>query len=96
MKNSVSEGVKKAYKDGKLKGWEYVTVNGMLGKNHSKETKKLLSLNNGNKLTLNKIEERRKDYFEIEKEIGWVNKLSSKWKISHTQVNRFIKKHIGK
>jgi hypothetical protein len=37
---------------------------------------------------------RLKDYNEIDKKFGWIQRLSEKWKISHTQVRRFIQKHV--
>lgn len=90
MYKKVSNGLRIAHKEGRL-GWEYYKgPNGMTGKKHSKETKKKLSENNGNKLDLFVKLQRVIDYNNIEKNKGWVTNLAKKWGVSHTQVRRFI------
>ena len=41
------------------------------------------------------IAPRIRDYEQTPKDFGWVQRLSVKWGISHTQVRRFIQKHIS-
>ena len=92
MYSKISKTMKKLHKEGILKGWNenYNGPNGMLGKNHTEESKKKISLNSANKLDSVEREKRINDYNNIEKDWGWITKLSKKWGISHTQVRRFI------
>jgi len=84
--------IKILYKEGKLIGWSgNFKQNNFKGKNHSDKSRKLISENNGNKISDETIKERIKDYNKIEKSWGWISSLSKKWGISHTQVKRFIK-----
>lgn len=93
--DKISMSLKEQYKKGNIIGWKFVNnnpdiPNGMLGKKHSIQTKNKISENNGNKLSKEEILNRIEDYSRIDKKRGYIGKLSNKWKISHTQVRRFI------
>lgn len=85
----------KAIKDGRLAGWKMAKEKrselgrrGFKGKTHTKEAKNKIGEAH---LLDDKIWKSREiDYRKIEKSYGWKNKLSKKWNISHTQVNRII------
>jgi hypothetical protein len=91
----VSKGILKSYKEGKSKGWpcNKYRPSYWKGKSLSEIHKKKISENNAMNLDKDLINNRINEYNEIEKIRGWVNKLANKWNISHTQVNRFIKKY---
>lgn len=94
MYSKISKSIKKAWKNGKIPGWKaYKGPNGMKGKNHSEETKKRISMNNGNNLTIEEIEKRKKDFLN---KVGWgsIGHLAGDWHVSHTQVKRFLDTHI--
>jgi len=86
-----------AIKEGRLAGWKMskekrseLGKKGFKGKTHSDKARKQI----GKAHLLNKDiwDQRWDDLNEIEKSYGWKNKLSKKWEVSHTQVNRIIKK----
>ena len=87
-----SKGIKKAVDEGRLEGWKKNKGNPSYwkGKKLSEEHRNNISKNNGNKLDEGTIKSRIIDYTEIEKKRGWKSRLASKWKLSHTQVNRFV------
>jgi hypothetical protein len=87
----ISEVINKMYKERKLisKGWTW----NQKGKKLSKETKRLISINNGSNLSKEEISKRLKDFEEIEKKRGYISILAKKWNVSHTSVKRFIDKH---
>jgi hypothetical protein len=43
-------------------------------------------------LTAKQITRRIVDFQTIEKKLGWVSELSKRWKVSHTEVRRFLKR----
>jgi len=86
-----SDTVKQMHKDGKIKSW--TKHDGFKGKNHSEKSKSLISKNNAMKLNHEVIEERIKQYNDIDKSWGYISKLSKLWNVSHTQVRRFIKQN---
>jgi hypothetical protein len=96
------EGQKKAVKEGRLKTFRDWTTeqrkqfNGMgfKGRTHSEESRFNISKNNGALLGEETMQTRLKDYLEIEKKRGYINKLASMWNISHTQTSRFIRGHF--
>ena len=92
-RKKIKQSIKLAYKLGKLTGWSN-TTNGMLGKHHSVKSRLLISKNNGMSLTSQIIVNRINDYLTISKKRGHIKELSNKWNISHTQVRRFLTKHI--
>ena len=65
---------------------------GFLGKTHSIETRKRISENNGRTLSEEIINFRIMEYKNIEKRNGYIQRLAEQWNVSHTQVQRFIKK----
>lgn len=93
----VSVSIKNLYKENKLVGWKINHIeeipNGMLGKQHSKQSRKLISEHNAMTLEQSVIDERLNDYNEIEKKRGYITKLGKQWNVSHTQVKRFISKY---
>jgi hypothetical protein len=93
----VSDKIKKAHSEGRLSGWS-VTMKGKEVWNKNKKLneshKNKISVNNGSNLKIDEILKRKKDYKNMIKNRGWVKQLSEKWNVSHTQVRRFIKKHI--
>jgi hypothetical protein len=71
----------------------------MLGKrfSHSEEAKKKISENSSSRLQADEIEKRLKDLIIVNfPKRGSIKKLSELWKVSHTQVRRFIKEHTSK
>lgn len=65
---------------------------GFLGRKHSIDTRNKISENNGSRLTDTEIENRLIDVKSIDmSKRGAIAKLAIKWKVSHTQVRRFIK-----
>lgn len=96
IKENQIKGLKKAYKEGRKIGWSGFNgqgfPNGMKGKHHSLESKKIISKNSAQRIPKKETKKRLNDFNEIEKKRGWINELSKKWKISHTQVRRFINK----
>jgi hypothetical protein len=97
------KAIRKSFKEGRMKGWQLTfkqrsklcsgNNNGFEGKTHSKESRK--KIGEAQKLDNKIIKLRLKDFKEIEKSWGWKIKLGKKWKVSHTQVNRFIKTYAG-
>jgi len=65
--------------------------NSFYGKHHSEETKKKIS--RFGELSVNIIEQRRKDIEVNYQQYGWKTKLSKKWGINHSGVRYFINKH---
>lgn len=94
MYSKISNSLKQAYKRGDIKGWHEYT-SGMLGKTQTEKTKKLISKNNGNKLSDEIIKQRINDFVNINRsgEKGKISRLAEKWGISHTTVKRFIQKY---
>lgn len=94
----ISDAIKRLYTEGKKKGFHrrdgshILSPTNLKGRKTSDETKKLISENNGNKLSEIEIEKRLSDLNIIDKKRGYVKKLSDKWGVSHTQVKRFINK----
>ncbi len=82
-----------SFKEGRSTGWKVLSGEknsyGFRGKRHTDDTK--IKIGFSQKLPLNIIESRIKDYNQIEKTWGYKGKLANMWNISHTQVNRFIK-----
>lgn len=66
------------------------------GKRHSFDSKKKISKNNAMTLPKSLLKNRLSD-LELEKDRshGWINRLSKKWGVSHTQVRRFVNKYAG-
>lgn len=69
------------------------------GKKHSEETLAKMSLgnkgaNNSSALSRKEIEKRIEDYNKIPKKRGYIKQLFEIWSLSHTQVRRFIQRHI--
>lgn len=93
VSKTLSRVTKKSHENGILPGWK--SWKGKKRKPFSSDHKKKMSQNSWNKLTSEIIESRRNDYFNIEKKNGWITDLTKKWKISHTQVKRFIKKYVA-
>lgn len=92
------EGIRRSFKEGKSIGWpqtkEWRKENGkssFKGKKHTKKSKE--KIGKAHIISENVLFERLEDLKNIEKRYGWKNYLSKKWGISHTQVNRFIKKY---
>jgi hypothetical protein len=96
--DKVSKIVKKLHKDGKLNGFfredgtHILSPVNLKGRELSDDTKKLISINNGNKLDESIIKKRLDGLDKINKKRGYIKILSEEWGISHTQVRRFIKK----
>ncbi len=71
------------------------------GRNHKNVARTTLEEKRAEKKRLTKakfdsfLAVRVRDYQETPKEFGWVQHLSKKWGVSHTQVRRFIQKHIS-
>lgn len=84
------------YSNGKLKrtAWNKGLPAWNKGLKISNETKLKISKNNGNKLDEKEIKKRLNDFNEIDKNRGYITKLSKIWNISHAQVRRFITKHV--
>jgi hypothetical protein len=87
---NISKTLKILYKEGiiKSKGWNYNPK----GKILSQHTKDLISKNNANKLSDDEFNLRIVDIKTIERKRGWITFLSKRWKVTHTQAKRFIKK----
>jgi hypothetical protein len=93
--SKVSASLKKKYANGELKGWQInmnSETNGFKGKHHSEKTKRILSKKHN--LDPEIVAKRKNDYYLIEKKLGYIGKLSKLWNVSHTQVRRFINRHI--
>jgi len=93
----VSKTLKNSYASGKIKGWSSngkVTKNGkssgFKNKKHTDRSKKLMSKNNGNLLSVEEINNRIIDIKNEKEKFGYIGRLSKKWKVSHTTVRRFI------
>lgn len=92
-----SQKMKELHENGTLLGWTPMnkTNNKFKGKKHSSESKKRISQNNGNKLKNQIFKKRLSDIeFEKERSHGWINRLSIKWGVSHTQVRRFVNAYV--
>ena len=63
-------------------------------RNYKHTPNTLKKIASSNKHTAELIEARKLDYHEDDKSYGMVVRLSKKWNVAHTQVRRFIKKHI--
>jgi len=98
------EGVRKAFKEGRSKGWQLTDEqrsemfsgkkNGFHGKRHTKEAKERISKAMQKKKMPEELIERRIEEFKaIEKKWGYIGKLAKQWNISHTQVRRFMKQY---
>lgn len=93
---NTSNQVKQLHKEGKLKGWKELgvrgkSIKGFKGKNHTEETKRKISENNGMKLDPSVIQQRIDQFNSIEKKWGYIKQLSEMWNTSHTTVRRFLK-----
>lgn len=66
--------------------------NGFKNKKHTEETKQKISKNNGSSLSYEEIEKRISQWNSLEDVRGKITKISKLWKVSHTQVARFVKK----
>jgi hypothetical protein len=71
-----------------------IDAKGMLNKNHTTETRKLISENNGNKLPEDTIAQRIKDFHEIGglDKRGNRTKLAKLWDVTGISVTRFCVK----
>ncbi len=67
--------------------------NPMFGRKHVVETRQKISRNNGNKLSLRTVEQRRKDILEEPQIRGWKTKLAKKWNKDLSTLNKFIKNY---
>ncbi len=67
--------------------------NGFRGKKHSLKTKEKISQNNGMLLSEQEIEKRISEWNSLENVRGKIAKIAKIWKVSHTQVRRFINKY---
>lgn len=93
------EGVTLAFAEGRSTGWKLskeqrseIGRSAFKGKTHTKEARKRIS--EAQLLEESTLNARLEDYNKIEKSWGWKSKLAKKWNVSHTQVNRFIKRYI--
>ena len=66
---------------------------GFIGKKHTEETKKKISENNGSRLDELEIKKRINDWNSLGNVRGKITKISKMWKVSHTQVRRFVNKY---
>jgi len=95
----VSVTISKLHKEGKLNGFfkedgtHILSPTNIKGRKLKESTKKLISINNGNRLSDVIIKKRLDDFNKIDKKRGYIKLLSKMWKISHTQVRRFIIKY---
>lgn len=95
ISNKISEGIKRAHKEGKYKNSPFSKgTKGFLGKTHSEITRQQMSKNNYNKFSDLEIRSRLEDYKNIERKRGYIATLARKWNVSSTQVKRFISKHF--
>ena len=92
------EGVRKAFEEGRAKGWQLtdeqrsrIGRSAFKGKTHTKETRKRIS--EAQKMDPELIERRIEEFNAIEKKWGYIGKLANQWNISHTQVRRFMKQY---
>lgn len=90
--------IKKAFENGKMKGWQLtdeqrseIGQKSFLGKNHTLEARR--KIGEAQKLEESVVQTRIDDFNNIEKKYGYKSKLAKKWNISHTQVNRFINQY---
>ena len=65
-----------------------------LGKIHSKESKKNISLNNGSKLSKEDIRKRLLELKKTQFGWGWKSKIAEKWRIPHQHVKSFLDKNL--
>ena len=91
---SIRDGTKRAYREGKAMGWaHYPYTMGFYKKHHSDQTKEMMSKNSYIKLKKDVVEQRIKDYKNIEKKWGHITKLAKKWNTSRSGVKGFLLKY---
>lgn len=85
--------------DGKHRGWpisqeqrKRIGSVSFKGHHHSIESRKKIS--DAGKIDVVEFERRLTEYREIEKKFGWITKLAKSWRISNTQVTRFIQNNF--
>ena len=90
------DGIRKSFESGRSKGWQLnseqrsnIGKRSFKDKKHSEESKE--KIKDSQRLDTKITECRIKDFTKIEKKYGYINKLSKKWGVSHTQVRRFLK-----
>jgi hypothetical protein len=94
FKNKRLDSIKKSFDTGKSKGWQLSYEQRSLlssGRLHNEETK--IKISKSLELNIDIKTKRINDFIEIEKTSGYINKLSLKWEVSHTQVRRFLIKN---
>lgn len=68
---------------------------GFKDKKHSLESKRKISENSASTLSVEEIKKRINDWNSLQDMRGKITKISRMWNVSHTQVRRFVKTHLG-